>query len=117
MNPHRASFSRQPLAQLAVAFSVGICLANYFSIALPVLLSVGAVFTALAVAAVVKQRLLLAGVALLLATSGAGATLALQEKRSERGSELRELAGKQLVITGVISGPVEVGRDQLYLTL
>src|SRR5690349_7238360 len=117
MNPHRASFSRQPLAQLAGALSGGSCLANYFSIALPVLLRVGAVSTALAVVAVLEQRLLLAGVALLLATSGAGATLALQERRSERDSELSELAGKQVVITGVISGPVEVGRDQLYLTL
>ena len=29
MNPHRSLFSQHPLAQLAVAFSAGICAANY----------------------------------------------------------------------------------------
>lgn len=117
MNPHRASFSRQPLAQLAVAFSVGIGFSNYFSTTLPVLLSVGAVCMAAAIAAVVRRRLLLAGLALLLATSAAGGTLAMQERRDERGNDLKEFAGRQVVITGVVSGPVEVGRDRLYLTL
>ncbi|HEY3580338.1 MAG TPA: DNA internalization-related competence protein ComEC/Rec2 [Pyrinomonadaceae bacterium] len=117
MNPHRASFSRQPLAQLAVAFSAGIFIANYLPLRLLPWLIAGGVCTALTVAAVLKRRLAVAGVMLLLATSVAGATLAMQERRDERGSELREFAGRQVVITGVISGPVEAGRDRLYLTL
>lgn len=117
MNPHRASFSRQPLAQLAVLFSVGICIANYLPARLLPWVIVGGVCSALALVAMLKRRVAVAGPALLLATCCAGAALAVQERRDERGSELRELAGRQVVITGVISGPVEVGRDRVYLTL
>ena len=117
MNPHRASFSRQPLAQLAVAFSVGICFSNYFPIRLLPLSIVGGACTAAALAAVLKRRLAVAGIALVLATTLAGATLAVQERRRERGSELREFAGRQVVLTGVISGPVEPGSERMYLTL
>ena len=117
MNPHRASFSRQPLAQLAVAFSLGICFTNYFPTRLFALLVAGGVCTAAALAAVLKQRLLIAGVALLLATGCAGATLAVQESRAEQHNDLSGFRGRQVVITGVLRGPVEAGRDRLYLTL
>src|ERR1043165_5660291 len=117
MNPHRASFSRQPRAQLAVMFSVGICIASYLPARSVPWLIAGGVCSVLPVAAVLKRRVAVAGLALLLATGCAGAALAIQERRDERGSELRELAGRQVVITGVISGPVERGRDRLYVTL
>ncbi|HJT65623.1 MAG TPA: DNA internalization-related competence protein ComEC/Rec2 [Pyrinomonadaceae bacterium] len=117
MNPHRASFSRQPLAQLAVVFSAGICIANYLPARLLPWLIAGGVCSALSIAAVLNRRLSVAGFALLVATGCAGATLAVQENRDERRSGLAEFAGRQVMITGVISGPVEAGGDRLYLTL
>ena len=117
MNPHRASFSRQPLAQLAVIFSVGICLANYFPHHLVAWLIAGGVCSVVAVVAVLYRKLSFAGVALLVAIGCAGAALAVQERREERGGELRGYAGRQVTLTGVISGPVDVGGDRLYLTL
>ncbi len=117
MNPHHASFSRQPLAQLAVAFCAGIWIANYFLPGLFGLLVAGGVCTAVSVAAAVKKRLGVAGVVLLLATALAGAALSVQEKRNEGVSQLGRFAGRQVVVTGVIGGPVEVGGDLLHLTL
>jgi competence protein ComEC len=117
MNPHRASLSRHPLAQLAVAFSAGILVAGYVQIGFKVWWIVGAVCTAATVICVVRQWLTVAGVALLLAMACAGAALAVQEQRDERHDGLREFAGRQVILTGVLSGPVEVGADRMYLTL
>jgi len=117
MNPHRASFSRQPLAQLAIALSVGICLSNYLPIRLLPWLIAGGVCSAGALAATVTRRLSLAGLALLLATGCAGAVLAMQEGRDLPHDRLKEFFGQQVILTGVVDGPVEVGRDRLYLTL
>jgi len=116
MNPHHASLSRHPLAEIAIAFAAGICAANYFSSRLIVLWIAGAVCAAVAIVALVKQRLSLAGVALLLAVGVAGMTLAVQERKYEN-SELRQFVGRSLIVTGVLSAPPEFGRDRLYLTL
>jgi competence protein ComEC len=115
MNPHRASLSRHPLAEIAVAFAAGVCAANYFPTRF--LWIAGAVCTAVVVIAAVKQRLALAGVVLLVGIGVAGATLANQETRDRSGGEVKEFAGRQLVVTGVLVGPPEFGRDRLYLTL
>ena len=72
MNPHEASLSRHPLAQLAVAFSAGICVANYFPARLIVWSIAGGVCTAVVVVAVVKRWMQVAGVFLVL---GIGSTL------------------------------------------
>ena len=117
MNPHRASLSRHPLAQLAIAFAAGVCAANYFSARFVVLLIAGAVCAAVAVVALVKRRLTLAGGVLLVGIGVAGAALANQEGSNRNDSELRRFAGRQLIVTGVLSGPPEFGRDRLYLTL
>ena len=117
MNPHRASFSRQPLAQLAVAFCAGICFVNYLSPRLFVLLLADGVCTAVSITAVVKNKLTVAGVALLLATSLAGATLAVQERRDDRSELWRQFFGEHVILTGVLQAPPELGKDQLYLTL
>lgn len=117
MNPHRASLSRHPLAQLAVAFSAGILVANYIDVGFTVWWVVGAVCTAATVFSVVRRWLTIAGVALLVATACAGGALAIQERRDERLDGLRRFAGRQVVLTGVLSGPAEVGRDRMYLTL
>ena len=115
MNPHRASLSRHPLAQIAIAFAAGVCAANY--VPTQVVGIVGAVCSALVIVALVKGRLLLAGVALLLAFGAAGAVLAVQERRVDSGNELARFSGRQVIVTGVLSGPAEFGRDRLYLTL
>ena len=116
MNPHEASLSRHPLAQLAVAFCVGICAANYFPTQLNVLWIAGVVCTAAVVLALVKRRLSIAGVGLLMAFGVAGAMLANQERRIG-SSELEQFFGRQVVVTGVLTRPPESGRDRFYLTL
>lgn len=117
MNPHRASLSRHPLAEIAIAFAAGVCAANYFTTRLFVLWIAGGVCAAAVVIAVVKGRLLFSGVSLLMAFSVAGAVLAVQERTDDSGNELGQFVGKQVIVTGVLNGPPEVGRDRLYLTL
>ena len=118
MNPHEASLSRHPLAQLAVAFAAGICATNYFPVQLVWLwIVVGVVCTATVLVALVKRRLTLAGLGLLVAIGVAGALLASLERRSEKRNEFEQFVGRQVLVTGVLSGPHEVGRDRLYLTL
>jgi competence protein ComEC len=114
MNPHRASFSRQPLAQLAIAFSAGICLAHYFPASIKVLSVAGGVSTGVAAFAVVIRRTAVAGVALLLAFGVAGALLAVSEKRSD---QQRPLPVGPVILTGVIDGPPELATDRIYLVL
>ncbi|HVF22982.1 MAG TPA: ComEC/Rec2 family competence protein [Pyrinomonadaceae bacterium] len=116
MNPHEASLSRHPLAQLAFAFAAGICAANYFESGLKVVWIAGGVCTVVALIAALTRRLRVAGAALLAATVCAGATLATQERRDSKPGEIREFVGKTVVITGVLVGPVEIG-DALYLML
>src|SRR5688500_8180695 len=111
MNPHEASLSRHPLAQLAFAFAAGICAAHYFESGAKVFWIGGAVCTAVALIAVFARRVSVAGVALLVAMAFVGATLALQETRDAKPGEIRKFIGKTVVVTGRLVGPVEVGRD------
>ncbi|HKS08079.1 MAG TPA: DNA internalization-related competence protein ComEC/Rec2 [Pyrinomonadaceae bacterium] len=117
MNPHRASLSRHPLAEIAIAFAVGICAANYFPTRLIVLWIAGGVCAAVVIVALFKQRLAIAGVSLLVAIGVAGMMLAVQERKAGSGNELGEFVGKQVIVTGVLVGPPEFGRDRLYLAL
>jgi competence protein ComEC len=118
MNPHRVTFSRHPLAQVAVALAAGICVASYFQIGLVLLCIVGAVCAAVVVCALVGRRVAIAGVALLLAVGVAGAVLAVHEQNDQqRGGDLREFLGRSLVLTGVVSAAPELGWDRAYLTL
>src|SRR5688572_9061930 len=114
MNPHEASLSRHPLAQLAFAFSAGICVGNYLPFT--VVWVTGVVCTAVVLLAVLTRRLALASVVMSGAIAFAGATLVVQQSRNERGSELRVFFGRSVILTGVLVGPVETG-DGLYLTL
>ena len=117
MNPHRASLSRHPLAEIAVAFAAGVCAATYFSIRLSVLAVAGGVCAVVVFIALVKQRFSLASVALFVAIGLAGAAVTTQETSEPKGSELREFAGQEVVVTGVLARPPEFGRDRFYLTL
>ena len=113
MNPHRSLFSQHPLAQLAVAFAVGICAASYIPTKLGFSLTACAVCSVLALIVVLKNHVSLAGLALLLALFFAGDTLALLEGRTK--STLIE--GELLTLTGVLDGPPEFARDRVYLSV
>ncbi|HEV2836228.1 MAG TPA: ComEC/Rec2 family competence protein [Pyrinomonadaceae bacterium] len=113
MNPHRASLSRHPLAQLSLAFAAGICAANYLPLRFSFVVIGGLLCALAAMVGVLRRRLVVAGVALLVATAFAGAMLAVIEKRAgEGGSFVGET-----VLTGVLIGPPVYGRDRAYLTL
>ena len=88
MNPHRSLFSQHPLTQLAVAFSAGVCAANYLSLRLGVALVVGAMCSALAVTLVMTRRVRVAALMLLSAMFFAGVALALLERRRDESGEL-----------------------------
>ncbi len=115
MNPHRSLFSQHPLAQLAVAFSIGICAADYLPTKLAFSLVACALCSVLTLIAVFKRRVRLAGRALLLAFLFAGQTIALLERPPESQPSL--IDGQSLVLTGVLDGPPEFARDRLYLSL
>ena len=117
MNPHRSLFSQNPLAQLAVAFSVGICAATYWPTRLTFALVAGAVCSIVSVIFVIKKRRALAGLGLLMALFFVGQVLAVLEKRSAELSDVRGVAGKTLTLTGVLDGPPEFARDRVYLSL
>ncbi len=115
MYPHRSLFSQHPLAQLAVAFAVGICTANYFSVRLSV--SLGVVCSVLALILLLKRRLQLAGIILLAAFFFTGAVLARLERRSNGSSAIRNLVEQPITLTGWLDGPPEFARDRVYLSL
>lgn len=121
MNPHRSLFSQHPLAQLAVAFSTGICAANYLPTRLALSLVVGVVCSIGSMIFVVKKMLCIAGLGLLLAMFFVGYVLAVLERRSEATSDVRRLVdadpGRTWVLTGVLDGPPEFARDRIYLSL
>lgn len=121
MNPHGSLFSQHPLAQLAVAFSAGICISNYLPTRFTLPFVAGAVCSIVSLIFVVSKRSSPAGWVLLLALFFAGATLQVLEKRAEQSSGIKRLvdssAGKSCTLTGVLDGPPEFARDRLYLSL
>jgi len=115
MNPHRSLFSQHPLAQLAGAFSLGICASNYLPTKLGFLLLACAICSVVGLITALKKRLSFAGIAVLLAFLFAGQTLALLERHSESQDSLVD--GESLTLTGVLDGPPEFARDRLYLSV
>ncbi len=107
MNPHKNLFSQFPLVQLAVPFCLGIFAARY----VPAPVVCGVICSFVALVAVMKDRLRLAGCALLVAMFFAGAVLARQERTPSL------LESGTMVLTGVLDGPPEFARDKVYLTL
>ena len=112
MNPH-------PLVHLTVAFSLGICIANYLPTRLAL---IGGIVCSLgSVIFVRKKKLWVAGATLLLAMFFVGQVLAVLEMRSEGTSDVKKLfedsAGKSCVLMGVLDGPPEFASDRVYLSL
>src|SRR5215211_7232862 len=115
MNPHRSLFSQHPLAQLAAAFALGICTANYFPTKSGFSMAACAVFSVLSLVFVLNKRVRLAGLALLMALFFAGDTLALLEGRTKSQASFSE--GELLTLTGVLDGSPEFARDRVYLSV
>lgn len=111
MNPHFTLFSRYPLIQFAVPFCLGICAVEYARVPFSFLIAGGALATGVTLIALLKDRLRLAGCALLAAVFFAGAVLAMIQP--ERPLVVRQ----PVVLTGVLNGPPEYARDRVYLNL
>jgi competence protein ComEC len=107
MNPHKNLFSQYPLVQLAVPFCLGICAGRYA----PAPVVSGVICSIAALVALVKNRLRLAGWALLAAMFFAGAMLVVQERSPS------QIESGPVVLTGVLDGPPEFARDGLYFKL
>src|SRR5688500_14312599 len=122
MNPHRSLFSHYPLAQLAIAFSAGICAANYLPVGPRYFFAIGSACALLSLVSVIKRWLPAAGLALLLAFFFSGVTLALFEQRAEQSSGIKKFLDEHapsrlLTLTAVLDGPPEIARDKIYLSL
>lgn len=117
MKPHRNLFSQHPLAQLAVALSAGICVANYLPARLMLTAIACAVCSLFALVFILRPRISLAGIALLVAFFFAGTTLTLLELRTDTSSSIKDFVDKPVTLTGVLDGPPEYARDRVYLSL
>ena len=106
MNPHFVLFSKYPLVQFAVAFCLGICAAEH--VPYPAIGSLGC--GAVVVVGLLRDRLRLAGYALLSAMFFTGAVLAAPQRSPA-------IAAQSVVLTGVLNGPPEYARDRVYLNL
>ena len=107
MNPHLTLFSKYPLVQFAVPFCLGICAVEY--VPYP---AIGSVICAIvAVVALWRNRLRLAGYALLIAMFFAGAVLAVVQPKKA------PVVKQAVVLTGILNGPPEYARDRVYLNL
>ena len=118
--PHQRLFSLYPLFQLALAFSAGIFTANTVHIKPVIVITVAALSSLLALLMLLKRKLVVSGLALLIAFLTAGASLASGEQReSTNGSlEIAIDAGREAVsLTGVLDEPPDFARDRVYLLL
>ena len=110
-SPHL--FTQYPLVHLAISFGLGVCAVEYGPrVGLVWLMIAGGVASAFAVADVVRNRLTVAVWALLVAMFFAGAVLAVEERHAPS-----VVAGGSVELTGVLTGPPEYARDQVYFTL
>jgi competence protein ComEC len=126
------AFALYPLAQLAVAFALGILGGSYFAVHLSLLISSAALATLLAGIAILtsdgkrnaSSRKKSATVFAVLAMFMVGATLESIEKNKIPANQLRSLLDKGVVaigepveLTGVLERDPELAPDRLYLQL
>jgi len=117
MYPHTSLFSQHPLAQLAVAFAVGICAASFYPAKLSFSISPAVVSSVVALVLLLRKGLRVAGYVLLVAFFFTGVVLATLERRNEGSSGLRDLVEQPCTLTGWLDGPPEFARDRVYLSL
>ena len=121
--PHKWLFSQNPLFQLASLFAAGVIVAASFHMALCHLLLALVTTTILVVIAVRVARLRIAGFALLLAMFFGGACLMCLQSRTAPNQLKNLLNGRTITadetveLTGIVTGPVELARDGLHLSL
>ncbi|PWT92682.1 MAG: hypothetical protein C5B55_05850 [Blastocatellia bacterium] len=121
--PHTRRFSHFPLAQLAVAFCLGILAANQSPHRSYAWLIVCAVCTLGATTALIYQRHTASGLLLLMSMLCAAGVLTSLDRTQNSNGVKQFLIGnevgekEQLVLTGTLTGPVEFARDRLYLSL
>jgi competence protein ComEC len=116
-NPHVRLFSHYPLTQLAVAYSTGILLANFFPFKTRGLLITAGLCSLLSF---VLRKQNIAGPFLLLAFLFAGSSLSLLEHTQTPANSLKLLLTddeQSVLLTGAIVGPVEYSRDRLNLVM
>ena len=121
--PHIRLFSQNPLFQLGSLFAAGVILAASFHIALAHLLLALGSTTILIVVAVRFARLRTAGFALLQAMFFGGACLMCLQSRTTP-NQLKNLLNSGAItpdetveLTGIVTGPVELARDGVHLSL
>src|SRR5438876_438709 len=117
-------FAAYPLAPLAAAFALGILGALLFGIPLPLVVSIAALTTFLAVKALLGRKMKLAKVFVILTMLFAGTSLAAIEKTMVPANQVKRLidqgaivVGEPVEITGVLQSDPEAAPERLYLNL
>src|SRR5262249_20247275 len=116
-HPHIRIFSHYPLTQLAVAYSTGVLLANFFPFKTSWLLITAGLCSVLGFA---LRKQTIAGPILLLAFLFTGSSLFSLEHTQTPANSLKLLLTsneQSFLLTGAIVGPVEYSRDRLNLVL
>jgi competence protein ComEC len=122
--PQAQVFAAHPLAQLAVAFALGILCVTFLAVQLWLLLSIAALTTLIAFTFLLKKRLKFATTSVILAALFAGASLASIEQKKVPANQLKRLlnegtlrVGEPVELTGVLERDPELAPDRLYLFL
>src|SRR5438309_3777249 len=122
--PHRPLTTQSPLAQLALALSIGILTADFLKLHLGLLLVFCGLTSFAAVLAMLRRKLVPGCLLLSVAVLLAGASLAVLEKKDIPRNQLRRLldegtitVGDPVELIGVIDGPVDSASAGFYFTL
>lgn len=122
--PHTQPFFAHPLAQLAVAFALGILGERFVSSRIAPVVLVGVFLGMAASIAALRHKLMPASAFLTLAFTLTGACLAQLEKRQVRSDGVKALIERSVIavaepveLTGVLSREPETAPNRLYLTL
>lgn len=115
-------FSAQPLAELAIAFVLGILGSSYTALPIALLVLSGVFATLVAIAALRADRTRLATIFAIVAMLLVGASLASIEKNEVPANQLRRLinegviaVGEPVELTGVLQRDPEIAPQGLYL--
>lgn len=121
LSPQRCA--RQPLAQLAAAFALGVLAGHFIELSFPALILLAAAVTLLAGAALVRRRLSAATIFVTLAVLLVGSILESVQKRIP-ANQLRLLldngtiaVGEPVELTGVLERDPEITAERWYLQL
>ena len=121
---HTQSAYLHPLATLALAFIIGILVAEILSVRAAALFSIGVIPGLLCLASVIRARSGAASVFLVIAFMITGASLAASDKQDIRHNSLKVLLDQQLIapgepveVSGVLERQPELAPGAVYLSL